>query len=65
MLPYLTLPKSIAKKIEGKNLIFDTLGESGAGVYLLDNAVNRLYCLLHMEEDAEKLRYYILLDELF
>ena len=52
MLPYLTLPKSISKKIEGKNLIFDTLGESGAGVYL-------------MEEDAEKLRYYILLDELF
>lgn len=42
MTQYPTLPKSIAKKIEGKNLTFDTLGESDSSVYLLDNAVLKI-----------------------
>lgn len=42
MTQYPALPKSIAKKINGKNLTFDTLGESDSSVYLLDNAVLKI-----------------------
>lgn len=39
---YPALPRSIAEKIEGKNLTLDTLGESDSSVYLLDNAVLKI-----------------------
>lgn len=42
MLPYLTLPKSISKKIEGKNLTLDTLGASDSSVYIFDESVLKI-----------------------
>ena len=42
MLPYLTLPKSISKKIEGKNLTLDTRGASDSSVYIFDESVLKI-----------------------
>lgn len=42
MMPYLTLPKSISKKIEGKNLTLDTLGASDSSVYIFDESVLKI-----------------------
>ena len=42
MLPYLTLPKSISKKIEGKSLTLDTLGASDSSVYIFDESVLKI-----------------------
>lgn len=42
MTQYPALPKSIAKKIKGKNLTLDTLGESDSSVYILEEAVLKI-----------------------
>ena len=55
----INLPENIKLLITGKQYQANDIGMSGAQVRVFDD------CVLKIAPDLEKIRYYILLDELF